>query len=258
MYLWMGVPRIWTSVGRTVTVHPTRGARVGTVHGLWRYPVKSMAGEPLPAADVSWYGLAGDRRWAFVRPGSRRNGFPWHTIREYPAMCRYLPRLTHPARPDKSAVEVVTPTGETMNVTDPALAKEIGADVRVMRLDRGLFDAMPVSLISTASVSALCELARVEPNALRFRPNFVIAPESGSAYAEDDWVGGVLQIGAAMVSIDRRDTRCVIVDVDPRTGRPDAKLLKHLGKHRDALAGVYGTVVQPGQVKVGDAVLIAG
>ena len=110
---------------------------------------------------------------------------------------------------------------------------------------------MPVSLISTTSVAAVCDLVRVEPNALRFRPNFLVAPESGAPYAEEDLVGYVLQIGTTMVRIDRRDTRCVIVDVDPRTGRPDAKLLKQLGKHRDTLAGVYGTVeLQPGHVEV--------
>jgi uncharacterized protein len=49
---------------------------VGRVAEVWRYPVKSMAGEWLAAADLSWQGLAGDRRWAFVRPGRSHTGFP--------------------------------------------------------------------------------------------------------------------------------------------------------------------------------------
>jgi MOSC N-terminal beta barrel domain len=52
---------------------------VGRVVALWRYPVKSMAAEELEAVEVSWNGLAGDRRWAFVRDGQVRNGFPWLT-----------------------------------------------------------------------------------------------------------------------------------------------------------------------------------
>lgn len=40
---------------------------VGRIVGLWRYPVKSMAGEALPEVGVSWHGFAGDRRWAFGR-----------------------------------------------------------------------------------------------------------------------------------------------------------------------------------------------
>ena len=62
---------------------------VGRVVGLWRYPVKSMAAEALESVEVGWHGLAGDRRWAFVRGGLERSGFPWMTIREDAAMWRY-------------------------------------------------------------------------------------------------------------------------------------------------------------------------
>ena len=65
--------------------------RIGRVAGLWRYPVKSMAAEALDEVLVSWHGLAGDRRWAFVRPGIPRSGFPWLTIRELPEMSHYRP-----------------------------------------------------------------------------------------------------------------------------------------------------------------------
>ena len=62
------------------------GRELGRIVGLWRYPVKSMAAEPLDEVEVSWHGLAGDRRWAFVRDGIVRSGFPWLTIRERPEM----------------------------------------------------------------------------------------------------------------------------------------------------------------------------
>ena len=241
-----------------MTAIPTADPPVGTVGALWRYPVKSMAAEPLTTADLSWYGVAGDRRWAFVRPRSQRSGFPWHTIRENPSMWRYVARLADPTRPDKSAVEVRTPTGETLRVTDPALAKEIGAGARVMRLDRGLFDAMPVSLITSATAAELCALAEVPADALRFRPNIVVDPLGDVPYAEDDWVGQVLRIGEAAIRIDRRDSRCVIVNVDPSSGRPDSALLKRIPRSRLACAGVYGTVVQPGRIQVGDPVMITG
>ncbi len=66
---------------------------------LWRYPVKSME-----AVDVSWHGLAGDRRWAFIRDGLERSGFPWLTIRERPDMRHYRPSFVEPGRPDASPV----------------------------------------------------------------------------------------------------------------------------------------------------------
>ena len=84
-------------------------ARAGIVSGLWRYPVKSMAGQALASAEISWAGLAGDRRWAFVRPGSQDSGFPWHTIREFPQMSGYVALLREPGRPDGSRVLVRTP-----------------------------------------------------------------------------------------------------------------------------------------------------
>ena len=233
-----------------------RHAQAGIVSGLWRFPVKSMAGEPLAQADVSWAGLAGDRRWAFVRPDSQASGFPWHTIREFPQMSNYVALLSDPARADRSRVLVRTPAGDRYDVTDPRLAAELGPGVRVMRLDRGAFDAMPLSLISDSTVSALCALADVPRNELRFRPNIVVTLGSGAPFEEDEWVGAVVRIGTAVVRIDRRDSRCVIVNVDPASGAPGARLLRVIGTARRARAGVYGTTVQPGVIRVGDPVVV--
>src|SRR5947199_10076582 len=84
---------------------------VGRVTALWRYPVKSMAAEQLDAVEVSWHGLAGDRRWAFIRDGQVRSGFPWLTIRERHEMARYQPRFAEPDRPRGSLTLVRTPAG---------------------------------------------------------------------------------------------------------------------------------------------------
>jgi uncharacterized protein len=230
--------------------------RAGIVSGLWRYPVKSMAGEALASTDISWAGLAGDRRWAFVRPDSESSGFPWHTIREFPAMSGYVARLDEPARPDRSRVLVRTPDGGRYHVTDPRLAAELGPGLRVMRLDRGAFDAMPVSVISDSTVSALCTLARVPASELRFRPNVVVTLDSSAPFEEDEWVGSAVRIGAAVVRLDRRDSRCIIVNVDPASGLPGSHLLKVIGTTRGACAGVYGTTVLPGLIRVGDPVVV--
>lgn len=76
------------------------GSEVGRIAGLWRYPVKSMAAQSLHAADISWHGVAGDRRYAFVREGLERSGFPWLTIREHSGLGSYEPFLFRiPAAP---------------------------------------------------------------------------------------------------------------------------------------------------------------
>ncbi len=56
--------------------------------------------------------------------------------------------------------------------------------------------------------------------------------------------------------IDRRDTRCTIVNVNPGTGQPDAPMLTVIGRSRQAQAGVYGTTVIPGPLRVGDQVSV--
>src|SRR5579859_4063620 len=109
---------------------------VGRVAALWRYPVKSMAAEELGEIEVSWQGLAGDRRWAFIRAGQERSGFPWLTMRERPELAHYRPRFAEPDRPDASPVLVRTPSGGECDVADPALAAELGPGVRVIKNNR--------------------------------------------------------------------------------------------------------------------------
>ena len=231
-------------------------SEVGRVAALWRYPVKSMAAEALPEADVDWHGVAGDRRWAFVRDGIPRSGFPWLTIRERPDMGHYRARLLDPARPDDSRTVVRTPAGEEYDVVDAALAAELGYGARVIKQNRGVFDTMPLSLLSTASVAAVGATVGRELDPLRFRPNLLVETADGAAFAEDGWVGAVLRVGEAMMRVDRPDERCAVVNVDPATAERDPAVLKAIGRERRARLGVYGSTVRPGRVAVGDPVVL--
>jgi len=226
---------------------------VGRVAALWRYPVKSMAAEELDAVEVSWHGLAGDRRWAFIRDGQVRSGFPWLTIRERPEMAHYRPRFVEPDRPNASTTLVRTPSGADIDVADPALAAELGPGVGVIKQDRGVFDTMPLSLVSTQTVAGLGRLVGADLAAARFRPNLCV-DVPGPAFAEDGWVGRVLSIGGLRMRIDRRDKRCVMVNVDPVTLHRDPAVLRAIARERENCLGVYGSTVAPGRVAVGDPV----
>jgi uncharacterized protein YcbX len=232
------------------------GELVGRVAGLFRYPVKSMAAETLDAVDVSWHGLAGDRRWAFIRDGMTRSGFPWLTIRQRPAMWRYVPWLIEPGRPDASPVLVRSPSGAVLDVADPALAAGLGTGVPVLKCDRGVFDTMPLSLLSLQSVAGLGGLVGAELEPARFRPNLLIDAVGGAAFPEDAWVGHGLRIGGLRIRVDKRDKRCVMVNVDPLTGRRDPAVLRAIAGQRQVCVGVYGSVVAPGQVAVGDPAVL--
>jgi uncharacterized protein YcbX len=230
--------------------------QVGRVAALWRYPVKSMAGEALDAVEVSWHGFAGDRRWAFVQGQLVRSDFPWLTIRERPEMWRYTPFFTQPERPDKSPTRVKTPSGRELDVADPSLAAQLGDGVRLIKQNRGVFDIAPLSLITTQTVSGIGALAGAELAPNRFRPNLLVEATDGE-FPEDGWVGSVLRIGAFSMRVDQRDERCVMINVDPETIERDPSILKTAGREREACLGVYGTTVQPGSVAVGDPVTIA-
>ena len=228
---------------------------VGRIAAIYRYPVKSMAGEKLDAADVSWNGITGDRRWAFVRGGMERSSFPWLTMRENPEMVQYRPFFTDAEEPDTSATMVQTPRGDELDVTDPVLAARLGFDARVLRQGRGSFDAFPISVISTTTVATIGSIAGATTDDRRFRPNFVVKPNDDSPFVEDAWVGGEVTIGGIVVRVDKRDKRCVMINVDPDDSTRNPAILRAVARHRDACLGVYGTVVRPGAVKIGDPVL---
>ena len=225
----------------------------GRVAALWRYPVKSMAGEGLEAVEVSWHGLAGDRRWAFIRDGQVRSGFPWLTIREQPELAHYRPRFAEPDRPNASVTLVRTPSGDELDVADPALAAELGPGVRVIKQDRGVFDTLPLSLLTTQTLAGLGRLVGTDLAAERFRPNLVVDAREGD-FPEDGWVGRVLRIGGLRMRVDKRDQRCVMVSIDPVTLHRNPAVLRAIARERDARLGVYGSTVEPGRVAVGDPV----
>lgn len=239
----------------SLSIGPRPAREVGRVAALWRYPVKSMSAEQLSAVDVRWNGLAGDRRWAFIRDGVPRSGFPWLTLRERAELRHYLPRMVDPGRPDDSAVVVRTPSGDELDVADQVLAAELGHGARVIKQDRGVFDTMPLSLITLQTVASLGGLVGAELDVQRFRPNLLI-DAGGDGFPEDGWVGSVLRIGDLLVRIDKRDERCVVVTIDPVTLEREPAILRAVARERQACLGVYGSTVQPGRVAVGDPVVL--
>src|SRR5262249_55612504 len=97
---------------------------IGRIEAIFRYPVKSMRGEPLDAATLGWHGLEGDRRLAFRRRGAR-GGFPWLTASKLPDLILFTPQRRGDADGDALPTHVRTPEGEEMPVFGDALAAEV-------------------------------------------------------------------------------------------------------------------------------------
>ncbi len=107
------------------------------------------------------------------------------------------------------------PSGQEYDVVDPALAVELGVGVRVFMLDRGVFDALPLSLITTQTVNAVGALVGSELDVLRFRPNVLIEAAGGGDFPEDAWVGSTLRVGGVRMRVDTREKRCGVVQRRP-------------------------------------------
>jgi len=233
------------------------GLVVGRVVGLWRYPVKSMGPEALVEAQISWHGIAGDRRWAFVRDGAMGGGFPWLTLRERRDMNRYHPSFLDPDRPDASPTVVQTPSGAHLDVADPALAEELfPAGARAVKLSRGAFDTFPLSLITTQSIARLGETVGMPLDVQRFRPNILVEATEDTPFGEDVWVGRVLRLGSVRMRVDKRDERCVIITIDPGSAETNPAILRAVAQERQGCLGVYGSTVAPGRIAIGNEVVV--
>ena len=66
----------------------------------------------------------------------------------------------------------------------------------------------------------------------------------------------MLRIGGMRMRVDKRDKRCVMVNIDPVTARRDPAILRAIARERQVCLGVYGSTVEPGRVAVGDPVMI--
>lgn len=227
---------------------------LGRVVSIHRYPVKSMCAEALDAAELRWTGLAGDRQYAFVRAADR-SSFPWLTGRQVPNLV--LHRAAYAGGDARGAVEVTRPDGRRCAIDDPALAAELaeaaGEPVRLMRLSRGAYDAMPVSVLRTTDAAAV-EQAHGAPLGLaRYRANVVVEPAQD---APTGWGGLALRFGdgAAQVRLDWGIPRCAMITLDPDTAGRDPSVLRTVAQRFGNEVGVYCAVVSPGTIRVGDAV----
>jgi MOSC domain-containing protein len=205
------------------------------VAGLWRYPVKTLAGEPLQSAIVGPDGIAGDRIVRVRGPEGVRT-----SRRQY-----RLLGLKGTLDPDG------TPriNGHPWN-SDEALAlvkRAAGADAWLEAwagLDR--FDILPLLVATDGAVAAFGRDVR------RLRPNILIGGVDG--LEERNWPGSELHIGDAIIRIDSLRGRCHMTTVDPDTLEIDSGVLRDIVKRFGNRLALNAEVVRGGTIRVGDPV----
>ena len=238
-------------------------AEIGHVEAIFRYPVKSMAGERVEVAALGWHGIDGDRRLA-LRRTQERNGFPWLTATKLPDLLLFTPLRHEDGVEGDLPTHVRTPEGKEMAVFGEELAAEIErrhrAPVHMMHLRGGIFDEASVSVIATETIREIGTLAGRALDVRRFRPNIVVRLLRPNPFEEDQWLGGVLLFGepgdGPRVSVTTRDVRCAMVNFDPDSGRADPEVLKSIVRTHQNTAGIYGAVIHIGQLAIGQTVYL--
>jgi len=242
---------------------------------IYRYPVKGLSPEKLPAATLSpGQGLPGDRRFALAHGStpfdiSAPSWMPKHNFlmlakNERLAKLRTVfDDATNVLAIERDGRQVARADISTQNgrmVIEQFFAAFMGAESRgapkLVEAPGHMFSDTArkvVSLIGLASVADIERVARAPVDPLRFRANLYFA--GGRAWEEFDWVGQELAIGSARLRVLERIDRCPATNVDPATAARDMnvpRLLQDGFRHIEC--GVYAEIVAGGRIAAGDKI----
>ncbi|MDJ0926521.1 MAG: MOSC domain-containing protein [Gammaproteobacteria bacterium] len=235
------------------------------VASLWRYPVKSMMGEELDAAELTERGLLGDRAHALLdtetgRVASAKQPRKWGGLLD----CRtsYVRQPEH-GQP-LPVLRFDLPNGDTFSSDHPEanekLSDAINRRVTLQSADTGpaglnvemvqdplesmneatefevggaapgtFFDLAPIHLITTATLN---QLRDAKPDAhfgiSRFRPNIVVAtPDDTTGFVENDWVGRSITIGDdVQLQVITASPRCIMTTLPQQDLPKDMAILR--------------------------------
>lgn len=266
---------------------------LGSVVSLWRYPVKSMMGEELNAAEVTERGLLGDRAYALVDPSngkvaSAKNPRKWAKLFDCRAVFIEPPRSGEEIPP----VRITLPDGAIMTSEERELnghlSQVTGRDVTLAmqapqkpsleeywpdmegleRRDTVTDESMPsgtffdlavIHVLTTATIDRLRQLypqGRFEVR--RFRPNIVVEAASGEKdFVENAWIGHTISIGdQVQLRVTGPCPRCVMTTLPQGDLPADPGILRTAAQHNEVNVGIYAAVLRGGTIRRGDPVRV--
>lgn len=183
---------------------------------------------------------------------------------KFPGLLRYAPRLVDPANPKTSEVKVTTPEGNDYSADSPELVGEVTEKTKrnlaVVRIGRGAYHSMPVSLLSTASIGVIEGKVGKAVDTRRFRENVIVETNTNVPYEEDTWIGKIITFGdrpdSAKIVAVKLDERCATVNLDPETGEQNPEILKAIVREHVNTLGIYCGIVYEGKIRKGDPVYL--
>jgi len=205
------------------------------VKGLWRYPVKTLAGVQLETAELTPTGIPGDRIVHVRGPEGVRTSRRQHLLLGLKGTLGPdgWPLVNGHRWDSEEALQLVR--------------RAAGADAWLAAHD-GVerFDVLPLLVATDGAVAAFGRDIR------RLRPNILIGGVPGMD--ETRWPGGELHIGEAVVRLDSLRGRCPMTTVDPDSLKRDPEVLKDIGRRFGGRLALNAEVSRPGTIRVGDPV----
>jgi uncharacterized protein YcbX len=240
-------------------------------------PVKSTALQHPDGIAVTEGGVEGDHRFLFLEAdGSRPSTAAKAPLLSIRADYDWATERLTVSFPDGGSIESDVSSGERpvrvrlfdrevqgRLVDGPiaeVLSERLGRPIRLVRVDEPEYAGgrHRLSLVSLASVRDLGMRGgldgRLDPR--RFR--MTVELDGCEPYEEDSWSGRLVRLGEAVVRVGDGVARCALTTMHPVTGEKDFDTLQVLAGYRkrgtELLLGVYADVVEPGRIRVGDAV----
>jgi uncharacterized protein YcbX len=271
------------------------------IKSIWRYPIKSMAGESLKQSMLSQRGLVGDRSYAL------HDGRSICSAKKYAQLMNYSAQ--YDSEPDGINIPPVTleigntaVNSEDSNLNE-LLTREIGTKVtldklrpddnleyyrrskeqqpveeirNVLGLEEGeafpdfsefpdssfefstppgtFFDAYPLLILTTNSLNHLQQLTKgAVIDERRFRPNLLIDTEELEVgFVEERWRDKFLEIGDTIIQFTLPCPRCVMTTIAFQDLKKAPQIMRTLVQENHHKLGIYGQVVKPGKIQIGD------
>jgi uncharacterized protein len=203
---------------------------LGTVASIWRYPVKSLRGEPLDHVQVEPDGIPGDRgRAMFVLAGHARTGSTYRG-KEHERLHVF------------ESVERALNSAAERGVTLEAIAGD------------HFFDAAPISIVVDRWLDGVSRHVGFDVEFGRFRPNLFVRAAADFELEESALTGALLDVGGVRLRVRGPITRCVTVTYAPDGNSIQPEVLRYIAQQRNAWMGIYCDVVRAGAMTIRDEV----
>ncbi|MCF6339719.1 MAG: MOSC domain-containing protein [Sulfurimonas sp.] len=265
---------------------------IGSVVSLFRYPIKSMAGEKLESTIINKEGVLGDRSYALIdtttnKIVSAKNPRKWPDIFKY-----YAKYINEPTESNITEVEITFPNNSTVKSTQEDINQVLSSafngtlklistipkkvqleecfadieeinqhgNVTEVNMANGTFFDLGIIHLLTTSTIKKCEELYADGNfhINRFRPNIVVDLDSKElGFIENEWIGKNIAIGDEVIlKIKEPSPRCIMTTLEQDNLPKDINILKTILKNNNGNLGIYADVVQGGRIKNNDVIKI--